>query len=179
MLKRTLLHATLLSLLTLITCATEPHLPPESGPPIRTDKTSYTLDVDEHRYLLTLEATYTNRTGAPVYFTRFCGNADTPWFSLDKHSRDGWVTALAIPCPLRGGTAPIKVKPGERYMATVEAEAFRGPNVAPSFEVTPIPGTYRLVFDAYAKVNESDFHTLSDPLPVSQRVSNVFKLKLP
>lgn len=148
-------------------------------PPVRTDEASYTLDVDEHRYLLTLEATYTNRTGATVYFERFCGNVDTPWFSLEKRLGDGWVTALALPCPLVGGIPPIEVKPGERYTATVEAEAYRGPNVAPSFEVTPIPGRYRLVFEAYTKVDENDFYALSDPLPVSQRVSNAFILKLP
>ena len=91
--KRVSLHVALL-LFTLITCAAEPHLPSDSSTPIRTDKMSYTLDVDEYRYLLTLEATYTNRTGALVYFTRFCGNLNTPEFSLDKRLPSGWVTAL-------------------------------------------------------------------------------------
>ncbi len=177
MLKRPALHVTLL-LFTFITCAAEPHLPPESGIPIRTDKTSYTLDVDEHRYLLTLRATYINRTGKAVYFTRFCENADTPWFSLDKRTEWGWEVALEIPCLAVSGIPPIVVAAGESYTAEVEATAYKG-RVIPSFYITPIPGSYHLVFDAYAEVNESDFYTLSDPLPMSQRVSNVFMLKLP
>ena len=145
-------------------------------PAIQTGQTSYVL-VDEGRvWRLTITATYTNRTGSTVY-VRTAGDP-RPVYGLEKLENGRWQRALSPIFPLVLSPPVVVRNGGSRTDTLVFFAGKPGGNVAPEFEVTSIPGVYRVLYEAYRTEHVSNgIAELSDTLPVEKRSSNTFELR--
>ncbi|MDB4952223.1 MAG: hypothetical protein JWM27_4872 [Gemmatimonadetes bacterium] len=142
---------------------------------IRTSHGGYRLAPDGPGWRLELAATYTNRTGRTVHLDG--GGGMHPAFVLEKLQGDAWVPAFA-PVSLLMAAPPLEVAPGASRTDTLVLLASRPGLGAPAFTVDSVPGTYRLVYAAYASSTvESRAARLSDPLPVEACSSNPFRVE--
>jgi hypothetical protein len=142
--------------------------------PIQTSMRAYSMEPMGMGNRLTIVATFRNRSTAPIYLER-CGS-DGPTYALEKQAGDQWASAAAPVCQLIGA-APIVVPPGESRTDTLRLLDLSAPNAAPRFQIHPIRGTYRLVYDAFARiVEEPPITRPTDRLPIEARVSNRFEV---
>lgn len=95
----------------------------------------------------TLVATYTNRTGRPVYLGT-CGTRDSPGFTMDKQVGGRWVLGYDPVCPLTAGP-PLEVRPGESRIDTLRLRDILRPNFYRNFQTPEVPGTYRVAYTAH------------------------------
>ena len=148
--------------------------------PFQTSQHSYTLKIGRHMYKLPLTVTYTNHSNDSVYLTRYCGEDSPPEFALEKWDGSSWNIVLGIPiaCEGVGGIPPITVAPGASYVMKLVAEGYKSRN-AQNFGGTAIPGCYRLIFSAYTTTSKNDSYDPQNLVPLSQRASNSFRLRLP
>jgi hypothetical protein len=145
------------------------------GPPIRTDRTSYTVRDTNGLASLTIQMIYTNNTGKPVYIPT-CRGPQPP--RLQKQVGDTWVVAFS-PNILACESAPIEVAPGDSYPYTFRVLAgMPGSNYAPRWASSEIPGTYRVLWEIVTDVVGNSVRPTAtrNPLPVDQEISNTFKL---
>lgn len=124
-------------------------------------------------YTLTLRWGFENRGTGPVFYYRDCGVQLEKW--IDRQ----WVPAYSRTCS--GAWAVDTIPPGVTRSGEFIVLACYRPNCAPRFEVTPIPGTYRMLLGLHASAvtNVTGSTALSDPLSTDSRRSNPFRLDLP
>lgn len=142
--------------------------------PIRTDRAEYVAARSGGGVSLDIQIRYTNPTAGATWLST-CHGANPP--VLEKLVGDSWVLAYDPPVPLCLG-APIVVRPGASFDDTFPVRAApRGTNRYPQFEVEPVAGTYRLVWDVY-QGDGSELRRNEAPmlLPIEQRVSNTFRI---
>jgi hypothetical protein len=125
-------------------------------------------------YVINVVATYTNRTGRTVYPAR-CG-FEPPRFHLEKQVGGEWVRAYRQVCMLPLLKEPVEVPPGAVYTDTVRL--YTSPRFE-MFEVSPIPGTYRIVYQIYKtwQVREEDSSVSGELLPPHATTSNAFLIR--
>lgn len=144
---------------------------------------AYALSTDESAYVarctddsfrdctFTLEATYHNRTGAPVYLHRCYPDSEYPIFgvpTLDEAVESAYDPAWACV----GHDEHIRVDPGETHVAELE---IRGPNSFDGVTDEPfgvVEGAFQLLYDARPCGGESN----CDSLPEVLRLSAPFKV---
>ena len=146
---------------------------PDPTAPVQTSQLSYRLsDNNIGDYELRVPWTMTNAAPVPIYNER-CGSR------LEKWVADAWVLAYSAPCPL--AAPPIDtIPPGAQFSNEFLIYACYEQNCAPSFQIEPIPGRYRLVIGLYYNaVYLSGVVRPQDPLPTVARRSNAFWLDLP
>ncbi len=139
---------------------------------IQTDALNYDLaGIGPDRELgASIITTFANPIAGQVYVKK-CG-FDPPLFFLEKRLGGAWALAYASNCPAVR-VDPLVVGAGETYTDTVRIWNCRGASCYPRFEVEPIPGDYRFVFDI---LEQWDGGPGGVSLPKDQRVSNVFRL---
>jgi hypothetical protein len=145
-----------------------------SDAPLQTSDLTYQLRDDGRGGLTTgIPFTYHNDTGRTVYLVN-CGGDVPP--SLEKWVDSRWVAAWS-PILLMCLSPPIVIAPGDDFEYTLAVYAARhGSNAFPQFEVAEPQGTYRLVWHAPRHDYYSD---APSPLPLDDRVSNTFELRMP
>jgi hypothetical protein len=148
------------------------------APLIQTERTSYTVERGESRdpdgtlygrYIrVAIRLRYTNSTDRPIYLPT-CNGINPPL--MEKKQGGGWVIAYAPIVPACLGP-PEVIQPGKTFEYEYQVEGYApGGRVMPQFN-TEVPGTYRLVWDAYASRNSNPEHML----PLEERISNEFEL---
>lgn len=156
-----------------VACSRSLEPPPSSNEPIRTDRSRYTIRETEERFEVEIPFSYTNRTGETVYVINCRGIAPP---TLEKWEDGAWIRAWSPAVPLCL-SPPIEIAPGQTYTNTLQVVAGRpGTNVAPTFEVEDIDGTYRLVWHGLVHDYDQDRQGFGEPLPLDERVSNTFQL---
>lgn len=139
--------------------------PQPNGPPIQTDSSVYHVRT-AGGYQATIGLTYTNPTGEPVFIAA-CHNPHPPL--MEKWEDGQWVTAYNPPV-LMCITPPVVIEPRQSYSYTYRIVAgLPHDNAYPKFEVSEIPGTYRLRWLLRGP---------DAPLPLEQTISNTFELQL-
>lgn len=141
---------------------------------LTTDRSAYAADCtgDRHvRCTFTVEATYHNRTEAPVYFHRCYPDSEYPIFDVHTLARAA-ESAYSPNWACVGHDDHIKVDPGETRVDVLEVT---GPNnfdgvTGEPFGITE--GVFRLIYDAYPCAEEGS----CDRLPEAQRVSALFRV---
>ncbi len=153
------------------------------APLIQTERTSYTVERGESRdadgtlygrYVrVAIRLRYTNSTDGPIYLPT-CNDINPPL--MQKKERSRWVIAFA-PIVQACLGPPEVIQPGKTFSYEYQVEGFEpGGRVMPQFN-TDVPGTYRLVWDAYETWNESGPEPgLGRQLPLRYRISNEFEL---
>lgn len=164
---------------------TRPEIRVDPHAPVQTDRASYVLrpvDIPSgpspigHQEVV-IPIRYVNRTGDTVYLA-YC-DSKPPRFRVEKKVDDGWVPAHRGPtCTAARSSRPFSVLPGEVYTDTLRLTHFRSERINPRFQVTPIPGVYRLVFQIFGRWNPERTRE-EELLPESERVSNEFRIELP
>jgi hypothetical protein len=142
----------------------------DDGAPIRTERTSYTLQESPAGFRTGIAFTYVNDTGETVYL-HGCRPPELP--KLQK-KRDGeWVDAW-LPVRTLCLSQPVPVEPGDTVPFEFELFAgHRGSASYPQFEVDVLEGEYRLVWQITLS---RDPTWPRDDLPIERRVSNTFRL---
>jgi hypothetical protein len=153
-------------------------------PPIRTDKSVYTVQRGERRledgtlygrYIeFSMRLEYTNPTDGPIYLPT-CNTVNPP--HIEKVENQGWVMAFAPVVQACLGP-PVIIQPGRSYQYTYNVEAdLPGGRAWPQFQ-TEIPGRYRLVWSAYRTwTPDGPEPGLGIQLPKSATISNEFELQ--
>ena len=142
---------------------------------VTTDRQSYRPRRTAEALEIDIVTTFTNRTSDTVRLHP-CGPTSQPSFSLDKWVDGAWKPAWGQPCPAILMLDPPKVAPGASRTDTARVRAMLAPNSMPRFEVDPIGGSYRVVYQqAYGswRPNEGP----GELLPLEQRVSNTFRIE--
>jgi hypothetical protein len=172
-------------------CASEraAGLPDEEGPslnpaaPILTDQSVYTVQrgathLDDGtlygRYVqLFIRLRYTNPTTGSIYLPT-CHTVSPP--VLEKLEARGWVTAFAPIVQACLGPPEI-IERGRTFEYLYHVQAYLpGSRVMPQFQ-TAVPGTYRLVWSAYATWTAYGTEPgIGRELPLEARVSNEFEI---
>ena len=146
-----------------------------SAPAIQTTQTRYALVDSAGIARLTIRMQYRNDAKRPVFFPT-CRGPQPP--RLEKRVGDEWVVAFAPVVPYCLGT-PIMVRPGDTfdYSFTIVA-GMPGTSFAPRFSVSEVPGTYRVLWEAfYGTIGDPTRPTeVRDMVPLEQRVSNEFQI---
>jgi hypothetical protein len=146
------------------------------SPAIQTSEASYTLSDMGPLWRLSIIATYKNTTERTVY-ARTAGDS-RPVYYLQKLEGGAWRSALE-PAITLITSPPTVLKTGEARTDTLVFFAGKpGTNNLPAFEVSSIPGTYRVVYLLFAKQRvENGVAVLSDSLAIEMRTSNAFQLR--
>jgi hypothetical protein len=153
------------------------------APLIRTDRSTYKAAWSENRLpdgspypravRLQIGLRYTNSTNGPIYLPT-CRQINPP--ILEKKQGNRWIIAFA-PVVLACLGEPEVIQPGKTLEYQYRVEGFEpGRQVMPEF-VTDIPGTYRVVWDAYETWTLGG--TEAGPglqLPLENRISNEFEI---
>ena len=117
-----------------------------------------------------IDMTYRNATD-DVVFLHGCKRPSLP--VLQKWQGGAWVLAWGA-VEQSCGSTPVPIPPGETYAMTVPVMGYLpGQNAAPTFD-TEVEGTYRLLWTVYT----ADEPREDALLPLDQRVSNTFELRL-
>jgi len=144
---------------------------------IRTDQASYVLSRDPgyDAYVVDIAYSYENRTGAPIYLLNCNGG-----FAVLLQRLEGgvWVTAwgnFVYDCL----SPAIVIEPDGTYADVLHVWGAKpGVRAVPRFDVADPSGVYRMVVvNALSSFRRSP--PFGDPIPLSQRVSNSFRLRAP
>jgi hypothetical protein len=154
-----------------VTGCTDSSGPDDATQSIQTGALSYTLEVLPSSLRVTVDATYRNETNGCVLLPRCV--ADVPVFTLEKRVEAEWRVAFTPACNL-GGLPPFTVESGGSRTDAFPIEGSTVPNTEPHFEIEPVPGTYRLVYDIRAPATEPG--RPGELLPKALRVSNAFDI---
>lgn len=141
----------------------------------RTDSVAYTLRARDNGFETRIGVTFTNRTSDTTYFVNCNGSVGV---SLEKMIDGNWRNAWSpvMPACL---SPPIAVAPGATRSMPIELFAgFAGSNVYPQFAVAEISGIYRAVWNSAVTGYQSQL-PFGEPLPLAQRTSNRFTLRVP
>jgi hypothetical protein len=149
------------------------------APLIKTERTSYTAQRGEKRnpdgalygrYVrILIRLRYTNSTDGPIYLPT-CNGINPPL--MQKKEGHRWVIAYAPIVQACLGPPEI-IQPGKTFEYDYEVEGYEpGGRVMPQFN-TEVPGTYRLVWDAYKTWSENGAGL---QLPLPNRLSNEFEV---
>jgi hypothetical protein len=146
--------------------------PRDAAALFQTDSLSYTLRDVGSGYQGFVGIRFTNLTGATAYFVN-CGGATSIHF--EKLEGTQWRAAWSPAMPLCLSPA-ITVAPGATYDSQLWVfGAHPNTNTEPTFQVSYIPGIYRIVWrDALSSYQ--DRLPFGTQLPFEQRISNRFAL---
>ena len=145
---------------------------PADSPLLQTDSTAYDLVQTENDLHVSIAYAFTNQTGGRVYLVN-CNGAFA--LHLERNEGDEWQTAWSPVLPACLGP-PIVIAEDEVWRDTVEVRAgLHGSNLFPQFDVADPSGTYRIVWDN-ALDSFQDRLPFGTPIPLSERISNVFTL---
>ena len=141
----------------------------------RTDSSSYTLRPDNIGYSALINVEYTNSTPDTVYFINCNGVTGVTFEKLvDSTWKMAWLPGMNA-CL----SAPIVVPPGSKRQFPTHAFARRtGEAQSGEFTIDDAPGTYRIVWPHTVASYQSS-PPFGDSLPLTQRVSNRFVLRVP
>jgi hypothetical protein len=142
-------------------------------PRIRTDSSAYALRFDDPGWTTAIGFTY--RAGTDTVYIVNCNGAIL--MHLQKRGAEGWTDAWYA----EGDgclSPPIVVAPGTMFRG--EVSIWGAEPEAPShnsFRVPEIDGEYRLVWSQPVRNYEPKLGSLGDTIPLSERVSNGFRLE--
>ncbi len=141
--------------------------------PFQTSALTYRLADDGTVYHVIVPLTYVNHTSGPVY-QGWCAS------SLERKAGKRWVRVFAPTCPT-GGQVTNTYEVGLTYHLDFSIWGTHVSNAGPSFLVSPAAGIHRIVYALYRKSTPIAVGLAegSDPLDLSERVSNEFWLDLP
>lgn len=162
----------LLASAALVLAACDTAAPPASDTEIATDRDLYHAVVTSESVRFHVDLTYTNTSGAPVYFTG-CYPPVNP--TLEKWVGGEWVVAFS-PVHLLCLSEPVRVGPGASLEYALHVYACTRERCAPDWLPGPtphtVPGTYR--------VRDAVGTDLEGGLPETSRtvVSNSFRVEV-
>lgn len=134
---------------------------------LRTDETRYRITRTGQQLVLDVGFRYTNRAESARYAPR-CGSPHPP--TLEKWNGSAWVVAYAS-VVAACWQEPIAIAPGATYTDTLRVRAaLPGSSTYPDFRVSPVAGTYRLVWRLLNGRDPNGPHT-----PATE-VSNTFEI---
>lgn len=138
---------------------------------VRTDSASYRLHVRPTETAVTITATVTNHTAAPVYVLT-CAGFGSALAQLEKRVGETWQVAFRPVCLMIAGS-PIELKPSETYRDMARIRALEGH--LPEFKASEIPGTYRAVYSIFRSWNQADQR--GEGLSGTAIISNEFRIE--
>jgi hypothetical protein len=150
--------------------------PQRDDSPVQTDAVVYRLRRIQGAYEATARATYVNRTGSIVYYTRCLPTDDGPIFGYRRTGPDsarslfsdtGWACV--------GGVPPGALRPGDSVTVAVRLGAFDQPRMTPPLRPEEIVGQMRIWLDLCARNGTRTDDCL--PLPIAQKQSNAFDVR--
>lgn len=145
-----------------------------SEPSLRSDREAYEAESTQAGPRVRIVAVYRNAMRRVVYIPR-CGS-EMPSFTLERFTNGVWRRGYDPVCQLIGLPA-LAVPPGRQATDTLDilfvTNAPYGP--LPRHLLADVPGRYRIVYGVFAGA-EADRHGVFDPLPLSMRTSNAFRI---
>lgn len=145
----------------------------DSAAAFQTDSLKYTLNTEPYGYELDIGFTFTNPTASTVYVM----NCRALWqFHVEKYENGTWVRAYF---PILPGcfSEPIVVPAASESRASVRIVAgYPETNIYPKFDVSSIPGVYRIVWNHIVDSWNEQRQTWGAETPAAHRVSNRFVL---
>jgi hypothetical protein len=151
-------------------------LPLEGEAHLRTGSDSYQLTRRDGGWATSIDFTFTNPLAENVYVVNCRGGV---LLGLERWSGEAWERAWS-PVELQCLSPPIVIAPGETLRHTLPVwGSDPGRNHHPEFVVTPVEGTYRLVWSQPVLRWRGDYvdGAFGDPVPAELRVSNAFTLR--
>jgi hypothetical protein len=151
-------------------------MPFEGETHLRTSAESYTLTRRDGGWATSIDFSFTNPLAENVYVVNCRGAV---LLGLERWSGDAWERAWS-PVELACLSPPIVIAPGETLRHTLPVwGSDPGRNHHPEFTVTPVEGTYRLVWSQPVLRWRGDYvdGAFGDPVPRELRVSNSFVLR--
>ena len=141
--------------------------------PIQTDSLIYGLRKIPGAYDATAIATYTNRSGSPVYFARCMHDATGPMYYRRRVSPDTITPFFGEAWACVGGVQRGEVRPG----GTLTVSVWLGSPESPYEAIRPEQriGLYRIDFELFAVPGVG--RDSGDALPKREQQSNVFEVK--
>lgn len=134
--------------------------PPRDASPVQTDSLAYRLAREPEGYRAHVTATYTNRSGAPVYFARCNSRETTPMYLVKRTGADSarrsfadgaWACVGRVPAGAiaPGSSVSVRVAGGQRRStqddAAAESGGSRGPRARARHALQGVrPGLGRL-----------------------------------
>ncbi len=145
--------------------------------PIETDRREYEPRLTESFVEFDIALRYTNRTGTPVYIPT-CHGTVPP--AMERLGDGGWARFYAPIWPACRGI-PVVVAAGSTYTYVYRVRAGRpGTRFYPAFDLTQLPGTFRLAWRLYeARTTAGPRVERGELLPLEERVSNEFRIARP
>ena len=148
----------------------------DSGPPIRTDKQTYTLKQSGETLSVSFDMTYTNQTSDPTHLVTCNGIFS---ILLEKLIDGKWVLAYGSDSPDCLGPF-ISIEPGRQHAYELNVVVFvPSSENEPKFQVDNPVGTYRLVWPIYESLNPNGYQQESGwgkLMPLERWVSNNFEI---
>jgi hypothetical protein len=163
--------------------AVVPALPVDADAPITTDRERYTPEDFGNYVTYTIEVSYTNTTDESVYLVPCSGTPPPPARQLERFDGGQWQFNYRPFCRTGPGPVPAtEVEPNEGFTADLILDIYttRTPENYgyPLLGTDIMTGVNRFVFDIVASVDENGVAN-GDLLPLEQRVSNAFELRVP
>jgi hypothetical protein len=158
-----------------------PPTPPAAWPvwdasPVQTDSLVYVLRRSQFEYRAIVNARYTNRTGAPIYFQRCTSDHTTPMFWMMRVGADStrrFFVDWSWPCV--GGVPAGAVMPGESMTVAVPFGSMDQPTMQPPLQPQDMVGLFRIYLTLCTLAVNSE--QCSSVLPLQERLSNAFEIK--
>ena len=159
-----------------LACATEPRPGVE---PFQTDRTEYALATNLV-LPVPMQVTFTNRLPSPVYLHLACGSGPMPSRTFARVAGGSGPVALgAFACITEPLHPPVRVESGATFVDTFPLQVAQWIQLDTAANIAMDTGTFRLVYDVQSTARTSGSWTAVDLLPVENRNSNVFRVRLP
>jgi hypothetical protein len=150
--------------------------PTRDTSPVQTDAVVYRLRRVGGAYEATARATYVNRTGSVVYYSRCLPTDDGPMYGYRRTGPDSarsLFTDTSWGCV--GGVPPGALRPGDSVTVAVRVGALDQRQMAPPLRPEEIVVRMRIWLSLCARNAANSNDCL--PLPLAQRESNAFDVR--
>ncbi|CAN5879182.1 hypothetical protein BH23GEM9_BH23GEM9_08730 [soil metagenome] len=152
------------------------HASPEADTHMRTGSAAYDLVRRDGGNATSLDFSFTNPLDETIYVVNCRGGLAV---ALERWSGQAWERAWT-PVLLQCLSPPIEIAAGETFRSTVDVwGSDPGRDHLPEFTVSPVEGSYRLVWDNLVLRWRGDYvdGAFGDAVPLEFRVSNSFELR--
>lgn len=157
-----------------LACGNTTAVPARDDSPIQTDALVYRLRRIPGGYDATAIASYTNRTGQPVYFARCDPTSTLPIHFVVREPPDETPSVVGAVWACVGGVPTGVIAPDSGVTVEVWLGSLDSPNAQPPIRPEERVGLFRIVFQLHHVPGvDPDAETL---LPLEERRSNVFRI---
>jgi hypothetical protein len=159
-----------------LACVTEPR---PGAEPFQTDRAEYVL-AGNLVLPVPMQVTFTNSRPAPVFLHLACGSGPELSRAFERVAGGNGPVALgAIVCITAPLHPPVRVESGATFVDTFPLQVGQWIEYDTSANIARVTGTFRLLYDVQSTARSSGGWGAVDLVPVAERHSNVFRVRLP